>query len=96
MHECSSPRMRLVIHLLHLAYGQLCIPLRRRQPLVSQQFLNSPQISSVFQHVGAKGMAQRVRMHVCREPACNGDGLHDAADRPGRQPSNATRALIDQ
>jgi hypothetical protein len=34
------PGMRLVVHLLHLSHRQLCIPLRRRQPLMPQHLLN--------------------------------------------------------
>ncbi len=59
-----STRVRAVIHLRQLRCRQLRIPLRRRQPLMSKQLLNRPQVRALFQQMCSKRMPQRMRMHI--------------------------------
>jgi hypothetical protein len=49
-------RMRLVIHRQHVFHGKLCIALRRRQPFVTQHFLDRAQVCAFLQHVRAEGV----------------------------------------
>src|SRR5580658_4320850 len=52
------PGMCPVVDLSNLSNRELGITLRSGQSLVSQQLLNRPQVSSLLQHVCAKGVAQ--------------------------------------
>ena len=84
----SRPWMRTVVHRFQLRSCQLRIPLRRRQPLVPQHFLDRPQVRALLQHVRAKRMPQRVRMHIGRQPtAQNRDLLHNPPHTSRRQPA---------
>ena len=83
--------MRAVVHLRQLRGGQLRIPLRRRQALMTEQFLDSAQIRAFFQQMRAERVAQCVRMHIRREAAQNRDALDNAANAAGRQPCLSTR-----
>jgi len=62
----ARPRMRLVVHPLHLPRRQVRVSLRRREPLVPQYLLDRAQVRALLQHVRAERMAQRVRMHIRR------------------------------
>ena len=62
--QLARPRMRLVVDLRQLRGGQLRVALRRREPLVAEQFLNRTQVSAFFQQMRAECMTQRMRMHV--------------------------------
>ena len=61
------------------------IALRGRKPGMAQNLLDRPQISAFLQHVGSKGVAQRVRMHVGGKAMGERKLLHDAADAARRQ-----------
>jgi hypothetical protein len=52
-----GPRVCPVVNLRDLPDSKLGIALCGRQPLVSQQLLNSPQVSALLQHVRAESMA---------------------------------------
>ena len=78
--------MRPVVDLRQLCGGQLRIALRRRKPLVAQQFLNGAQVGALFKQMRAKSVAKRVRVHVGGESAQNRDALHDAAHAARGQP----------
>ena len=86
--------MRAIVDLGDLADGQLCIPLRRGEALVAEQFLDGAQVGALFQHVRAKGMAQRVRMDVCRQSVGQRDVLHDATDAAGGEAAMPAKAQI--
>ncbi len=91
-----SSGMRLVIHPLHLTHRQLRIPLRGRQPLMPQHLLDRPQVRTLFQHVRAKRMPQRMRMHIGRQPAAQRNLLHNPPDTSRRQPATTARPHIHQ
>ena len=57
-------RMGAVVNLCELSRGELRVALRGREPLVTEQFLDGAQVGSLFQQMRAKGVAERVRMHV--------------------------------
>ena len=86
-------RVRLVIDVEQVFHRELRVTLRGRQSLVTKQFLNRAQIGAFFEHVGAKSMAQGVRMNVGRESFGDGDFLDDPADTAGGQ---ASAALIEE
>src|SRR5437879_6338469 len=88
-----SPRMRLIVNLQHMLHRKLRVALSRRKAFVPQQFLDGPQVSPFFQHVSAKGVAQRVRVHVRRKPISDGNLLDDASNTTR---SNASTALVDE
>jgi len=82
--------MRLVIHTQQVLGGKLGVPLRGRQALVSEQFLNGAQVGAFFQHVRAKGMTQRMRVNVGRESLGDGDPLYDSSHAPRSEPATAS------
>jgi hypothetical protein len=57
-------RMRLIVDLQDMLHRELGIPLCGGQAFMAEQFLNRTQVSAFLQHVRAKGVAQRVRMHI--------------------------------
>src|SRR5579863_4473954 len=79
--------MRLIVYLKHMLHRQLGVALRGREAFVSKQFLNGAQIGALFQHVSAKGVAQRVGMNIGREALGDSDLLDDAADTARGQAS---------
>src|SRR5258708_39847745 len=85
--------MRLIVNLQYMFHRQLGIPLRSRETFVAEQLLNGTQVGALLQHVRAKGVAQRVRVHVGRKSFCYGNFLDDAADTARRE---APTAAIDQ
>lgn len=52
--------MGLLIDLLHLFYIQVGVDLGGGDPLMSQQFLNLPQVGAPVQQMGGEGMTQRM------------------------------------
>jgi hypothetical protein len=60
---------------------------------VSQHFLDGAQVSPLFEHVRAEGVAQSVRMNIGGEALGNRDFLDDAAYAAGGETPSA---LIDQ
>ena len=78
--------MRPVVDLRQLRGGQLRVALRSGETLVAEQFLNSAQVRAFLQQMRSEGVAQRVRMHISRKAAQNGDAFHDAADAARGQP----------
>ena len=52
-----------------LADGQVRIALRGGKSRMAQHLLNGAEVRTLLQHVRAKGVAQRVRMHVRRQAA---------------------------
>ena len=85
--------MRLVINFQHVLHGQLRIALGCRKTLMAEHFLDGTQVCAFFEHVRAEGVAQRVRMHIGREPFCYSDLLDDAAHAASGKPA---ASLIDQ
>ena len=86
-------RMRLVIDGHHVLDRELGIALRGREALVAEEFLDGAQVGSFFEHVGAEGVAKRVRMHFGRKSFGDRDALDDAAHAAGRE---AASALVDE
>src|ERR1039458_459973 len=70
--------MRLVVHLRQLSRCELGVALRRREPLVPEQFLNGAQVGTFLKQMSAKSVTKRVRMYICRESAADGDAFDDA------------------
>jgi hypothetical protein len=87
--------MRAVVDLGYLADRQLRVSLRSREPFMSEQLLNGPQIGPFFQHVRAKGVAQRVRMNIGGQSMRERDVLDDAADAAGGEPAIAAQPQIE-
>src|SRR5271165_6804016 len=84
------PRMRLIVNLQHMLHRQLRVALGGRQTLVAQQLLNRPQISALLEHVRAKSMTQRVRMHIRRKPLRHGNLLDNASNAASSKPPAAS------
>ena len=82
-HKLFRSRVRLIVHTQQVLHRELRISLRGRKALVSEHFLNSAQVGSFFQHVGAEGMAQRVRMNLRRETFRDRDPFNNAPDTAG-------------
>src|SRR5579885_1905455 len=53
--------MRAVVNVHQLPDGDLCVPLRRREALVAEHLLNSPQVGALSQQVRGERVAKRVR-----------------------------------
>src|ERR1041384_1514416 len=62
------PRMRLVVHFFQPFRRDVGVDLRGGKVGVPKQFLHTAQIGAGVEHVGGKGMTQRVRCDVCVEP----------------------------
>jgi len=75
-----GPRMSLVINLGQLSRGELGVSLRGGEPLMAEKLLNCAQVGAFLKQMCAESVAKRVRMHICGEPAANGDPLDDATD----------------
>ena len=63
-----------------LADGQVRIALRGGESRMAQHLLNGSQVGTLLQHVRAKGVAQRVWMHIRGQAAPRGNLLDDAPD----------------
>src|ERR1700685_1408376 len=53
---------------------------------MAEQFLDGAQIRAFFKQMRTERVAQRVRMHICRKPAQDGDALYDSANAASGQP----------
>src|ERR1700687_5980165 len=84
--------MRLVVDVHHVLDRELGVALRGRQPLMAEQFLDGAQVRSLFQHVGAEGVTESMRMNFWRQSFGNGDTLDNASDAAGGE---ASAALVD-
>ena len=85
--------MRLIVNVHHVLDRELRVALRGRQALVAEQFLDGAQVRSLFQHVRAEGVTQRMRMNFGRQSLGNRDALDDASYAARRKPS---AALVDE
>ena len=84
--------MRLVVDVHDVLDRELGVALRGRQALVPEQFLDGAQVRSFFQHVGAEGVTQSMRMNLGRQSLGDCDSLDDAAYAAGGE---ASAALVD-
>src|SRR5438045_7766667 len=82
--------MSTVVNFSYLLNGKLGVVLGGREPFMAEQFLNGAQISAFGEHVCAKGMTQRVRMNVWRQPFSHRNMLDDAAYAARGQRASAT------
>ena len=58
--------MRLIVDVHYVLDRQLGVALCGRQALVTEQFLDGAQVRSFFEHVGAEGVTQSMRMNFWR------------------------------
>lgn len=56
--------MSSIVDLKHMLHRKLGVALRRREPFVSEHFLDGAKVGTLLQHVRAESMAQRVRVDV--------------------------------
>ena len=75
-----------------MLHRELGVALGGGEALVAEHLLDGAQVGAFFEHVGAEGVAQGVRVDVGGESLCDGDLFDD--------PSNATcgeasAALVD-
>ena len=87
------PWMRLVIHAQQMLHRKLGVTLRGREALVPEHLLDSAQIGTFFEHVGAEGVPQRVRVNVGRQSFRDCNFFNDPADAARRQ---SPSPLIDE
>jgi hypothetical protein len=85
--------MSTVVNFGYVLNGKLRVLLRGRKPFMPQQFLDGAQISAFSEHVCAKGMPERVRMNIWRQPFGHCNLLDDAAYAACGKRASAT---IDQ
>lgn len=78
--RCSRPGMKSLVDLLQSPVVDVGINLGGGNIGVPEKFLDHPQISSVLEEVGGKGVAQEVRIDVLFEPGLAGTFLYDFPD----------------
>ena len=88
--------MRPVVDLRDLPDRELGVALGGRQALVSQQFLDGPQVGTLLQHVRAEGVAQRMGVDLRRQSFSQRDSLDDPAHAPGRQAPCSLHLQVQQ
>src|SRR5438094_7912692 len=80
--------MRLIVNVDQLLDGYLSVLLRGRQAYVPEHLLDRAQVCALGQEVRGEGVPQRMRarLEVGAEPP--DVFLHQAVDRPGREPAS--------
>ena len=71
--------MRLIVDVHHVLDRELRVTLRGRQALMAEQFLDGAQVCSLFEHMGAEGVTQSMRMNLGGQSLGDSDSLDDAA-----------------
>lgn len=81
--------MRGIIDLHELVDVYVGVPLRGGKVLVSEHFLDGPEVGSRVEQVGGEGMPESVRTQLLPKPARNEFRLEDAVHGTYRQSPSA-------